>query len=280
MGLVVGLLMLAIGMVATTGQKPSAPRLPPFDHDYGRYADLLHRHVVGTRVDYRGLARTQPQLDRIVERLGLVSTSQLTTWTRDQRLAYWVNAYNVFTLQAIIRHYPIQNRWFTVFGIVPPNSIKQIPGVWNRLSWPAAGTERTLDDIEHGVIRPDYDEPLIHFAVNCAAVSCPPLRSEPYVSVRLGHQLAQAARDFLNSQHGLQIDGSALRVSGIFNWYGEDFVARYADRGPSNGEATERGILGVVATYGPPKASRLALSGEAKIGFLDYDWGLNDVGRR
>ena len=256
----------------TAGSSPHA-----FDHAYRTYADLLRSHVSGTRVDYSRLMNARPKLAAIVDDLGRVTAQELSVWTRDEQLAYWINAYNVFTLQAIVDHYPIKNRWFTLFGLVPPNSIKQIPGVWNRLRWQAAGVDVTLDDIEHDTIRAHYDEPRAHFAVNCAAVSCPPLRPDPYVGVRLDGQLARAARDYLNSQHGLQVNGTTLRVSRIFSWYGEDFVPGYADRTDADRAGTERAILGVVSIYGPPRAARLAREEPVDIEFLRYDWSLNVI---
>ena len=136
----------------------------------------------------------------------------------------------------------------------------------------------TLDEIEHNTLRVDYDEPRIHFAVNCASVSCPPLRREPYVAARLERQLILAARDFLAGDEGLVVDAETLRVSSLFDWYGDDFIPRFAHLVDGSGERT-RAILGVVATYGPRAASDLAMSGRASLRFLRYDWSLNDVDR-
>ena len=273
-------LVLALGVAGRAGQQLPDSGRHAFDQTYGHYADLLRDHVVETHVDYRRLLRSRVLLASIVDDFARVSAQELSTWTAEHQLAYWINAYNVFTLQAVSDHYPIKNRWFTLFGFVPPNSIKQIPGVWNDLRWRAGGGERTLDEIEHDIIRVRYDEPRIHFAVNCAAISCPPLHPDPYVGTRLDEQLARAARDFLNSQHGLQVDGSTLLVSRVFSWYGDDFIEDYAGRVESDRSASERAILGVVAAYGTPSAARLARSATADVGFLDYDWGLNDVGAR
>lgn len=266
------------GAATTVSQEPSSASPASFDHQYRRYADLLQAHVVGVRVDYRRLTDARGDLEAIVDDLGSVSERELHIWTDEQQLAYWINAYNVFTLDAITRHYPIRNRWFTIFGLVPPNSIKQIPGVWSRLRWRAGGAARTLDEIEHDIIRVRFEEPMIHFAVNCAAVSCPPLQRTPYLGSRLDTQLSRAARDFLDSPQGIVVDGSTLMVSRIFSWYGEDFVTGYADLISSDRPATERAILGVVSRYGPPAAVRLARSAAVEVEFLDYDWGLNDVG--
>ena len=250
----------------------------PFDHDYRAYAEVLRAHVVGARVDYATLQDNRAALDAVVDDLGRVTAPDLAEWTREQQIAYWVNAYNAFTLQVIIDHYPIKRRWFNFFS--PADSIKQIGGVWSKLRWRAAGGEMTLDEIEHASLRTLYDEPRIHFAVNCAAVSCPPLRREPYTAGRLDRQLILAARDFLASELGLQVEGSTLRVSSVFDFYRDDFVDQYAGLIDADRSSTERAILGVIAKYGPPEASQLAQSGTARIRFLGYDWSLNDMAAR
>ena len=249
-----------------------------FDHRYAAYANLLRAHVVGSRVDYLKLQRNRSILDAVVDELGRVSATDFADWTDEQQISYWINAYNAFTLQSIVDHYPIERRWLNWTGLLAPtNSIKQISGIWTRLHWRAAGVDMTLDEIEHETLRVDYDEPRIHFAVNYAAVSCPPLRREPYTAARLDRQLIVAASDFLKSRIGLQVDGSTLHVSSIFNWFGDDFIDEYGHLVDTNLSSKARAALGVVAKYGPPEASRLAQSGTARLRFLKYDWSLNDT---
>jgi len=197
-------------------------------------------------------------------------------WTREQRMAFWINAYNAFTLRAIIDHYPIRGSWFTLY---PRNSIRQIDGVWTELTWQAAGRTVTLDDIEHRILRPTFKDARIHFAVNCASISCPPLAAEPYRPATLDAQLDAAARVFLASPEGVRVDGDTLRVSSIFKWYGDDFTGQYAPVVPGSRDAGERGILGVIAKYGPSAAAELARSGRPAIRYLSYDWFLNDIQR-
>jgi hypothetical protein len=105
----------------------------------------------------------------------------------------------------------------------------------------------------------------VHFAVNCASVSCPPLREEPYVAARIDTQLDEAARRYLASPLGLQVRGRMLHVSSIFKWYGDDFAPA--------------GVLGTIATYGPPAAQQIARSPDVRLRFLRYDWSLNDTAR-
>ena len=249
-----------------------------FDHSYAEYGRLLRRHVIGIRVDYTALRRKQPALNALVSEFGQVTTGEFVAWSDTEQIAYLINAYNVFTLKAVIDHYPIKRRWFDFFN--PPNSIKQIPGVWSRLRWRAAGNEITLDDIEHGRLRRHYNEPRIHFAVNCASVSCPPLRPEPYVAARLERQLIIAAREFLASDLGVEVNEDTLRVSRMLNWFGDDFIEQYSRLVETNGSAKARALVGVIAKYGPPEAARVAQSGNARIRFLKYDWSLNDTAAR
>lgn len=273
---VVAICILSVFIIGTSVPQLIQKRPQSFDHTYTAYGELLHRYIAGTRVNYTHLTRDRVALDAVAADIGIVSEDEFKSWTREEQIAYWINAYNIFTLQAIVNHYPIRRRWFSWLTFSPHNSIKQIPGVWTGLQWHGAGHELTLDEIEHGILRKKYDEPRIHFAVNCAAISCPPLRAEPYIGIQLDEQLSQAARDFLNSDLGLQIDGSTLLVSKIFDWYGEDFFSNYAESIDTKYSSLEQAILGFVAAYGPLEAVRLIQDEMARIKFLKYNWALND----
>ncbi len=243
------------------------------DVAYGR---LLVRFVRGARVDYQALKADSSELDAAVASFDAPATRGEATWPRAARLAFWINAYNVFTLRAIVGHYPIQGHWLS---IAPRNSIRQIDGVWTTLKWRVAGRDVTLDQIEHEILRPTFKDPRVHFAVNCASKSCPPLRAEPYDAGRLDAQLDDAARRYLASPYGVQVSSDVLKVSSIFKWYGDDFIARFAGAAAQGPPDRDRAILGVVTRYGPPAAAALAGSGRARIEFLDYDWSLNDLDR-
>lgn len=254
----------------------AAPPPQGFDHTYQAYAKILASHVHDGRVDYQALAADRAALAEITSGFGAVDGAAERAWTREERLAFWINAYNVFTLQAIVDHYPIRAGWFT---LGPRNSIRQIAGVWDRLTWRVAGRSVTLDDIEHRIIRPEFKEPRIHFAVNCASIGCPPLRSEPYRASTLSAQLDANARSFLASPQGLRVDAGSLVVTSILKWYGDDFVDAFGVDPPAGRTPTEAAILRVVEAFGPPEAASLARNPAVKIRFLDYDWTLNDVVR-
>jgi len=205
-------------MLSMPGPRVAADQ---FDHDYSTYAGVLRSHVVPPRVNYAALTADRAPLQRFVTELDSPASRGEPTWNREQRMAFWINAYNAFTLQAIVDHYPIRAGWLTR---QPRNSIRQIDGVWTTLKWRAAGRFVTLDDIEHRILRPEFLDARIHFAVNCASVSCPPLAAEPYRARTLEAQLNAAARTYLASAEGLQMRGRTIRVSSIFKWYGEDFI--------------------------------------------------------
>ncbi len=239
------LLTLAIGAASV-----SLGGANPFDHSYQSYGALLTSVVRGPRVDYATLVSRKQDLDVIARQLGSPSQDAERGWARDERLAFWINAYNVFTLKAVADRYPIRG-------------IRQIPGVWTDLRFSVASRQLSLDDIEHRILRPAFNDARVHFAINCASVSCPPLREEPYVAARLGAQLDEAARRYLASPHGVRVSNRTLHVSSIFKWYGDDFAPA--------------GILGTIARYGPPAAQQAARSGDARVRFLRYDWSLNDA---
>jgi hypothetical protein len=170
-----------------------------FDHAYDRYAKVIRDHVRMPSVDYSALKKERAALDAAVDAFAQPTNADEHAWTREQRLAFWINAYNAFTLRAIVDHYPIRRPWLT---LQPRNSIRQIDGVWTTMRWRAAGREVTLDDIEHQILRRELKEPRIHFAINCASVSCPPLPPEPYRAETLDAQLDEAARRYLASPEG------------------------------------------------------------------------------
>jgi hypothetical protein len=246
---------------------------PTADLDLTAYRQLLAHVVRGDRVDYRTIVRDRRTLDHIVEALAGVPAATEKGWHARDRMAFWINAYNVFTLRAIVDHYPIRG---SLFSLAPRNSIRQIDGVWTTLNWRAAGRDVTLDEIEHGILRPEFGDARVHMAVNCASKSCPPLRAAPYAGADLDTQLDEAARRYLASPAGTRVAGGRLLVSKIFEWYGDDFVKQYAAMHPGAGRAAERAIRGFVERYGPPEAAA-ASKAELAIRFLDYDWSLNDA---
>jgi hypothetical protein len=245
-----------------------------FDHAHTPYAKVIREVVHQPYVDYSALKKERASLDASIDAFAQPSAAEEQAWPREQRLAFWINAYNAFTLRAIVDHYPIKGSWLS---LQPRNSIRQIDGVWTTITWQAAGRRVTLDDIEHKILRAEFKEPRIHFAINCASISCPPLPPEPYLAPTLDAQLDAAARRYLGNSEGVHVDGETLRVSSILKWYGGDFVEQFANSSPVGRDPIERAIRGVIIRFGSPDAAALARNASARIRFLDYNWSLNDV---
>lgn len=233
---------------ATTG-----PPVKPASFDHSTFDGLLKRFArpdLG-RVDYAGLAGERAKLDAYVVSLAHAPLARLPIREREALL---INAYNAFTLTLILDHYP---------GVA---SIKDLDAPWKTKRYQLASETVSLDDIEHGLLRPTYKDPRIHFAVNCASIGCPPLADHAYVGARLDTQLDEAARATLGNPRYARVEGGKLFVTSLLNWYGDDFVA--PDWTP---HATS--IVEFVRRY------RDDVPPEATVEFLDYDWRLNDVDR-
>ncbi|MGQ0793920.1 MAG: DUF547 domain-containing protein [Deltaproteobacteria bacterium] len=266
------LFSVAIGFV------PSAARAASFDHSHSVYDALLKRHVRAGRVDYRGFLASGDEFAKYLAALGSASEADLKTWSREQKLAFWINSYNAFTLKAILDNYPIKGSSFSIY---PKNSIRQISGVWDKLKFQAAGRMITLEGIEHGILRKDFGEPRIHFAIVCASIGCPDLRAEAYRADILDKQLESAGAGFIgSSQKGVKISAAdkSVKVSKIFSWFAEDFKAS-ADASElfKNRDTAERGVLNFISKYLRSEGDRAFFdAGDFKLSYLSYDWTLNE----
>jgi uncharacterized protein DUF547 len=253
-----------------------------FDQSHSIYDSLLKKYVHNGRVDYKGFISSDEEFNTYLKQLGSVSESDYVNWSREEKLAFWINAYNAFTIKAVIEHYPIERNVSLARIIYPKNSIRQINGVWDKLQFQAVGKMVTLNEIEHGILRKEFKEPRIHFAIVCASLGCPDLRNEAYRANVIDEQLEKAATEFINNpQKGVRInpaDGK-VRLSKIFNWFGGDFIGKYEsaelfkDRSPK-----ERAVLNFVRKYLKSEEERRFLEGNNfKISYLDYDWSLNEL---
>lgn len=267
------LLLLAALLLAASPVTPAAMAASPFDHQHPLLGEVLKRHIRDGLVDYAALQRERGALDRYTAQLGAVERQAVDGWSREQRLAFWINAYNALTLRTIIDHYPIRRG--SLVGIAfPANSIWQIPGAFKEARHRVARQRLSLDDIEHRIIRPSFGEPRIHVALVCAARSCPVLRAEPYVATRLDAQLTEQTRRFAaDRNHGLRAAEGArgVAVSSIFKWFGEDFAPLAAGN-------ERRGVLAFLASHTDDPALLPRLRDPATpVDYIDYDWTLNDT---
>ncbi len=221
----------------------------PVEHQL--WDTLLSSHVSEDGlVDYEGFIRDSSRLNEYLDMLSDHHPND-ANWSREERLAYWINAYNAFTVKLIIKNYPTAS----IKDIQP--GITFINTVWDIKFIEIEGEQYDLNNIEHGIIRPRFDEPRIHFAVNCAAVSCPILQNRAYTAKQLDQQLDYAARTFINDPTRNKLSEDQLQLSKIFNWYGGDFGGRSA-------------LIPFIRQY-----TQQEIRDDADISFLDYNWALN-----
>lgn len=239
--------------------------------DQSAWDALLKKHVTplrngqATQVDYAGFAGDRSQLKQYLAAVSAVAPADFDRWDRTAQLAFLINAYNANTVELILTAYP------DVASIKDLGSLLRSP--WKKKFIPLLGETRSLDDIEHNLIREagHYAEPRVHFAANCASIGCPALRPEAYTGERLDAQLEEAARSFLSDRTRNRLEGGALKVSSIFKWYRSDFEKGW--RGTNN-------LAGFFVLYRQPlelddgAVDRLK-AGKMDIDFLDYDWRLN-----
>ena len=221
---------------------------------HNKWTELLSSHVNQGIVDYQGFKKSEAELDAYLVQLAGTDPEQLS---KQDQLAYWINGYNSYTVKLILENFKNGK---------PPSSIRRIGGLFSnpwKISFAVmGGTTYTLDNIEHDIIRVRFDEPRIHFAVNCASKSCPILISEAYEGATLDEQLEQSTRDFLENPEHNFLDGDTLYVSSIFKWYKEDF-----NDDPLSFFLTHTGgsLLQQLSTR----------KDQIRIKYADYDWSLN-----
>ena len=229
--------------------------------DHRRLTETLSRYVdEAGNVDY---ARLKANADEaLAPYLRRLATTDPATLSRDARLAFWINAYNALTLKLIVDHDPVDNIW----GISPGPPQPKDNSPFQLTVGTVADTARTLDEIEHEIIRRRFDEPRIHFALVCAAKSCPPLRHEAYTGPRLDAQLDDQTQSFLHDDTANRIRAGAdtIALSRILKWYGQDF-------GPTT-DALQR----FAAPYFESRVRRNLADASYEVTFLPYDWTLND----
>ncbi|WP_188481182.1 DUF547 domain-containing protein [Aquisalinus flavus] len=177
---------------------------------------------------------------------------------RDAAFAWWVNLYNAVTLDVVLDNYPVASIRDIRFGL----GIR--PGPWREDLVTVNGEEMSLDDIEHGTLRENWDEPRVHFAVNCASIGCPALLPEPFAAATLDARLDAATRAFVNSGRAVMVEDGDLILSSIFDWYGGDFGG------------SDAAILDWLRPYADGETAAM-LDGRTKIDGYAYDWSLNEA---
>lgn len=258
------LMFLFAGLAVPGGAAPMTP-------DHRPWGELLRTYVVvppaadrGAAphfVDYAGLKADKAgraALGAYIESLEAVDPAALP---RDEQFAFWVNLYNALTVRVVVDRYPVAS--IRDISISPGLFAR---GPWGRKLVRVAGRDLSLDDIEHVILRPEFGDPRVHYAVNCASWSCPDLALEPYEGATLDAQLDAAARRYVNSPRGADFRGTRLTASSIFSWYKKDFGG------------TEAALLAHLRKYAEPELAA-ALAKATRVSSYEYDWALNDAAR-
>ncbi len=247
---------LFIGLItifSCTGEGQSSAQQPP---SHQLFTHLLQKYVLEDGVNYAGLQQDSLALVEYLNDLSSHAPDK-NSWSKEEQLAYWINAYNAFTLKLIIDNYPVES----ITDLHPTLYIPLVNTVWHKKFFTIGGVPSSLDYIEHEVLRKQFDEPRIHFAINCASFSCPPLRAEAFEANTINQQLEEQAQLFINDSKRNQLAENQIGISKIFSWFKGDFV--------KNGS-----IIEYLNQY-----SNIEIKPDAKIIFLPYNWALNDVKR-
>ncbi len=229
--------------------------------DHSAWGSLLSANVKTNvdgvnRVDYGSVpAADRARLKAYIESMRAVRVSG---YSREEQFAFWINLYNALTVDIVLDHYPV-------------DSIRDIKlsaglfsqGPWSKKLLQIDGKEVSLNDIEHRILRPIWQDPRIHYAVNCASIGCPNLITEPFTAKNSDRLLQSAARDYINHPRGVRIENNRLHVSSIYVWFESDF----------GGEA---GVIGHLQQYAEPELAA-DLQNFEKIAGNSYDWSLNDA---
>ena len=226
--------------------------------DHAAWDALLSRHVDARGVDYLGLLGERPKLEGYLARL---ADAKLPSLGRDQLLALFVNAYNVCTIRLVLDG----SKDTTL-----PASIRDLHDPWGRKSCTVGGHLLSLDEIEHGIVRPFFKDARVHAALNCAARSCPALAPWAYQGERIASQLEDRMNAMVNSPDQVRVERNVVRASKIMDWYGGDFVGSdFADHAPT--------LVAYVLRHARPDLRRAIedLGPRPRVEFLDYDWSLN-----
>jgi hypothetical protein len=221
--------------------------------DNSLYGELLKKYVRDGKVDYAGFKAEEAKLDRYLNTLENVDSKRLS---RNEQFAFYANAYNAWTIKLILSGYP------GVTSIKDLGSLIESP--WKKKIVRIDREVISLDHVEHEILRPRYKDPRVHFAINCAAKSCPPLRPEPFSGNILDRQLDDSTRSFINDPKSYRLEGNVLYVSRIFKWFSEDF---------------NEDVFGFFLKYanGNLKKELEAKSERTSVKYLEYDWSLNEM---
>jgi Protein of unknown function, DUF547 len=212
--------------------------------DYKKTNRFLEKYVSENgNVNYEKIKINKSELDDIINQFE--KNQPTAKWTKNEKLAYYINAYNIYTLKVVVDNYPTK-------------SIKDIDNAWNKKIIATGKTKISLGDVEHKILR-KMNEPRIHFAINCASFSCPNLLNEAYLPETIDKQLETVTKSFVNDKTKNNITEKEIKISEIFNWFASDFKTK------------KTSLIDFINNY-----SKVKIDKKAKVKFLDYNWNLNN----
>lgn len=229
-------------VLASVAQLQAQPSHSSFDA-------LLKKHVSTTgTVNYKGFIADKAKLNTYTATVSKEYPS--SKWSEKERMVFWINVYNAYTIKAIVDHYPVKS----ITEIKPQGA----ESVWKLKNIKIGGKMLSLDAIENEILRVEFEDPRIHFAINCASVSCPPLRNEAFTAAALETQLTDQTRKFFKDTQRNKLSADTAQLSQIFNWFKADFTKKGS-------------LIDFINTY-----SAVKLSKSTTITYLDYNWNLNE----
>lgn len=237
--------------VEADSRENTQPSKTPFSHDL--FNQVLQEHVEDGRVDYAKLKANPETFEKYLDQL---ATAKPTEMSNNAQMAFWINAYNALVIKGVIDHYPIKS----------VKKVKLFNGFFSRLKFQAAGETYSLDNIEHDIIRKEFVDPRIHFALICASIGCPLIENTVFVPETIEERLDAVTLKFVTNPEKVRLDRDKRRVylSKIFKWYKKDFTEGY------------EGVADFLSDYLPEADVEFVLAKDVKFHYLHYDWNLND----
>lgn len=271
------------GEVEQAGAQPDEQEIKPEVSFHGKCAQVLKDFVDDKgMVDYTTLRRQRLKLKALLREFENLDPDEYRTWTKEDKIAFWLNAYNIKMLKIITDNYPIRSaRILRLYPGWGPNSILHIKGIWTDYKFLVMDEEFTLSEIDKRFFRKEFNDPRIYFALSRGSLSSPPLRNEPYYGHRLDKQLDDQVKRFLSSRLALHIDTEKQRVylSSLFqsSSYGEEFIDKYAiDKKFKDHEPTTRAVLNFITNYVTRDKVSFLEVGNYPVKYMKYDWTIND----
>lgn len=232
---------------------------------YSSWKELLNEYSQNGRVNYKMIKADDTKLIMSISYAENISKLEFDSLSDDERKVFWINAYNLAAVKMVIDNYPIKKNFGLNAIRYPQNSIQQINKVWDRSVLIVRGKALSLNDIENKILRHEFKDPRIHFAIVCASIGCPAIRSEVYTADKLDQQLAEQIRIFIKDPNKVTYDLSkdVLYLSPIFKWFKSDF------------DEVGGAVIFIKRYSDDPWAG--SLSQKTQIEWLGYDWNLNEI---